>query len=36
MQLLFTQLKTTWLVINTSVKGLWEYVLIIKAQFQRA
>ena len=29
--LLFTQYKPTWLVRNTSMKGLWEYVLIVKA-----
>jgi len=33
MQLLSTQYKTTLLVRNTSVKGLWEYVLIFKAYF---
>jgi len=36
MQLLFTLHKTTWFVRNTSVEGLWEHVLIIKAQFQCA
>jgi len=31
------QLKTTWLLGNTSVKDLWEHVfLIMKAQFQCA